>query len=109
VAAIDVATSELLLVDDRATAEREHREARERAPRIPGDAGELFVQPDHHGATRASSSAAVSASGMPSKRAGRYFIWKARSTLTVAASSSPFRGTAKPCFASMSWNHATSG
>ena len=36
----------------------------------------------------------VSASGMPSQRLGRKCIWKAASTLRVALSSSPLRGTA---------------
>ena len=46
------------------------------------------------GGDSASISAAVSASGMPSKSDGRYFIWNAPITLRVASSSSPLSGIA---------------
>ncbi|EEF25959.1 conserved hypothetical protein [Ricinus communis] len=41
------------------------------------------------GFVSASSSAAVSTSGLPSMLAGRYFIWKADSTVRVCSSSTP--------------------
>ena len=56
-----------------------------------GRSRQAFHRPQEVGT--ASSSAAVSRSGSPSKRAGRYFIWKAPMTSRVSFSSSPVCGT----------------
>src|SRR5262249_47408029 len=113
---VDPPMAERALVDHLAVPDRGNRKARKRHFRIVHYGRELRIERgvsrelgggkgkrEAHGErgreapqgfTSTSRIAAVSASGMPSNFAGRYFIWKTVSTRTVCWSSSPFMGTA---------------
>ena len=69
-----------------------------------GSASRRFMDPPARRAARRSR-----ASGVPSMRSGGTSSGRPPGRGRVASSSSPLRGTAKPCCASRSWNHATSG